>query len=98
MPHDQLEQQIVYELMNRDYSVYNATDYSEYSKQDSAMQSITNIKAMNLMDDISEMEFADMTLAQWIEIYHNAQKLKRPKKKLFQFRWSVQDMQSHGKI
>lgn len=82
VPHDQLEQQIVYELMNRDYSVYNATDYSEYSKQDSVMQSITNIKAMNLMDDISEMEFADMTLAQWIEIYHNAQKLKKAKEEI----------------
>ncbi len=80
VPTDQLSRQIAYELLNRDYSIYDAKDYSEYYENE-----ITHDGYMHeLVDGVSEME--QMTLDQWIEIYNRAQKVRRIKEEQIQVR------------
>lgn len=70
---DKLTQYIAYELMHRDYSIFNAEDYTEYYEN-----SVSTTEYMNeLVDGVSEME--QMTLDQWIDIFNRAQKVKKIK-------------------
>lgn len=73
-----LGEQIAAELMHRDYSVYDATDYSIYHTQEE--QSPT----MEITDLLSERDFTNITLDQWIEIYQHANKAKEEKEKIYQ--------------
>ncbi len=73
VPEEQLSRQVAYELMHRDYSVYNAKDYTEYYENEIPEESYQ----YELVDAVSEME--QMTLDQWIEIFNRAQRAKKVK-------------------
>ena len=65
VPEDQLREQIAYELMHRDYSVYNAKDYTEHYKRDEVGNSdLSEYQMLELVDNVSEMELEKMTLDQ----------------------------------
>ena len=82
VPDDQLREQIAYELMHRDYSVYNAKDYTEHYKRDEVGNSdLSEYQMLELVDNVSEMELEKMTLDQWIEIYRRAKKINETKTK-----------------
>ena len=70
--------QIAYELLHRDYSVYDAKDYSIY------LQGMTaELPARELVDMLSENDLADFTLDKWIEIYKQAREVREQKEMLF---------------
>ena len=80
VPWDQLSKQVAYELLHRDYSIYDAKDYTEYYENE-----ITTSEYMHeLVDGVSEMD--QMTLDQWIEIYNRAQKVRKIKEEQIQIR------------
>lgn len=60
VPSDQLSSQIAYELLHRDYSIFDAQDYTEYYENEVPSDGYMG----ELVDELSEME--QMTLAQWI--------------------------------
>ena len=72
-----LGKQIANELMHRDYSVYNATDYTLYSKQES------NLPTMEIIDALSENNFEEFTLDQWIGIYKQAKTIREAKESIY---------------
>lgn len=72
-----LGKQIANELMHRDYSVYNATDYSLYSKQENSFPT------MEIIDTLSENNFEEFTLDQWIEIYKQAKTVHETKESIY---------------
>lgn len=74
-----LQKQIAYELLHRDYSVFEgSTDYSVYLKG-----LASNLPAKELIDMLSENNLADFTLDKWIEIYKQALKMREHKEMLF---------------
>ena len=82
VPHDQLSAQIANELMNRDYSFFNAEDYTERQgfgedENGGATSKVSGAFSDELVDSISEMD--QMTLDQWIEIFTRAQKVRQRK-------------------
>lgn len=77
VPLGQLEGQISFELLNRDYSVYGAEDYTEQFKQQNKAEDVDLIT--ELADSASEMDLDQMTLAQWINIYTKAKEIKKKK-------------------
>ena len=72
---DILGKQIVHELLQRDYSFYNAQDYSIYSKQNV----YENMPAQEIVDTLSEQDFEQITLDKWIELYQNAKEIQQQK-------------------
>lgn len=72
VPAEMLSERTAYELMNRDYSVFDAKDYSELYEQEKQPEEF-----IDLADGVSEME--QMTLDQWIAIYTRAQQIKKAK-------------------
>ena len=80
VPRDQLSKQIAYELLHRDYSIYDAKDYTEYYENEMT----PNKYVHELVDGVSEME--QMTLDQWIEIFNRAQKVRKIKEEQIQIR------------
>ncbi len=73
VPVEQLSRQVAYELLHRDYSIYDAIDYTEYYESDATSSEYVH----ELVDGVSEME--QMTLDQWIEIYRQAQTVRKKK-------------------
>ena len=80
VPRDQLSRQIAYELLHRDYSIYDAKDYTEYYENEITQDEYVH----ELVDGVSEME--QMTLDQWIEIFNRAQKVRKIKEEQIQIR------------
>lgn len=77
---DILQPQIAQELMNRDYSVYDAEDYTIRSdKTESGNRDVV----LNLVDELSEKNFEDFTLDQWIGMYQKAKRVQVKKEKIF---------------
>lgn len=74
-----LGKQIVFELLHRDYSIYDAKDYTIYSKQDV----YKNMPAIEIIDTLSEQNFEQITLDKWIELYKNAKEIQKEKKSLY---------------
>ena len=76
---DMLGEQIVQELMDRDYSVYNAKDYSIRNE----MPVTSNLAEQEIIDNLSEEDFTKFTLDKWIEMYQKAQEVKERKEYLY---------------
>ena len=70
--------QIAYELLHRDYSVYNAKDYSIHLQGVSA-----ELPARELVDMLSENNLEDFTLDKWIDLYKQAREVREQKEMLF---------------
>lgn len=77
---ENLGRQIADELMRRDYSVFNATDYTEYY---SAYDSSEQYSLMELVDTLSEDALESFTLDKWIELYSIAKERSRKKEQIF---------------
>ena len=76
---DMLGEQIVQELMDRDYSVYNAKDYSIRNE----MPVTSNLAEQEIIDNLSEEDFSQFTLDKWIAMYQKAQEIKEKKEYLY---------------
>ncbi|MBR3149802.1 MAG: sce7726 family protein [Eubacterium sp.] len=72
---DTLGKQIANELFNRDYSTYEAEDYT--IKQDNPI--VTNLPEAEIVDSLSEENLTEYTLDQWIALYHRAQIVREKK-------------------
>lgn len=77
VPADQLSTQVAYELLNRDYSIYDAKDYTEHYKEENLGVNIEHL--MELVDSASEMNMEQMTLDQWIDVYRKAKEIRQKK-------------------
>ena len=76
---DILRKQIAYELLHRDYSVFDgATDYSIYTEGVTA-----EMPARELVDMLSENDLETFTLDRWIELYKQAREMQEQKKTLY---------------
>ena len=75
-----LGKQIANQLMHRDYSVYDAKDYSIYSNNREEDEFPTE----EIVDVLSENDLSEFTLDKWIEIYKKATLVKEHKNKLFE--------------
>jgi len=74
-----LGEQIAYELLHRDYSIYEAKDYTVYSKQDE----YGSMPALDIVDSLSEQNFEQITLDKWIEIYRSAKQVQKEKESIY---------------
>ena len=78
VPSEQLSKQVAFELLNRDYSVYDAEDYSEYfNTNDNSENEAMHL--FELVDSASEISLEDLTLDQWIDIYRQVKNVHRQK-------------------
>ncbi len=78
VPEPLLGEQIAQELMRRDYSVYNAEDYTLYYKENNDSSS------GELVDMLSELNLREMTLDKWIALYQKASQVQEKKEAVFQ--------------
>lgn len=83
---EEIKKSVVYELMHRDYSLFDAKDYTIYSSNlefsDSAI--CENIPVSEIVDSLSEQNLSEITLDQWIALYRQAKDIQSNKEKLFQ--------------
>ena len=86
--HGKLGSQIAQELMRRDYSVYDAEDYTIYSKGGDGFP------AEEIVDMLSERDLQSFTLDKWIALYRQATAVKEKKEILFQS--PVEDRVDHA--
>ncbi|HBN39171.1 MAG TPA: hypothetical protein DD404_06545, partial [Ruminococcaceae bacterium] len=70
-----LGKQIAYELLKRDYSVFNAEDYT--------IHSYSNVPEFEIVDALSEEDLTSYTLDQWINLYKKAQDMKTEKESIY---------------
>lgn len=82
-----LGQQIAEELMRRDYAIYDAPDYTAYSKGGDG------IPAEEIVDMLSERDLGEFTLDKWIALYRQATAVKEQKETIF--RQPVQERTAH---
>ena len=71
--------QIAYELLHRDYSIYDAEDYTTYSRQ----EELREIPALDIIDTLSEANFEQITLDKWIDIYKQAKEVQKEKETIY---------------
>lgn len=84
---EELHEHIVYELMHRDYSVFNAKDYSLYYPEDQPALSpaqYTSLPPTEIIDSLSEQNLDEITLDQWIDLYRQAKELRENKETIYQ--------------
>ena len=77
--HNLLGKQIAFELLHRDYSVYDAKDYTVYSKQ----EEYGTMATLDIIDSLSEQNFDELTLDKWIELYKSAKVIQKEKETLY---------------
>ena len=73
-----LRKQIAMELLHRDYSVYDAKDYSLYTEG-----AAHELPAAELVDMLSEKDLRQYTLDQWINLYKQAMEVQEQKETLY---------------
>lgn len=87
---NQIHEYLIYELMHRDYSKFNAKDYTIYSRKDSkdSMDHVEKTEIYEAMpiseiiDSLSEQNFGEITLNQWIDLYAQAKNVQQSKELL----------------
>lgn len=72
-----LGKQIAEELMHRDYSIYDATDYTIYS------EGVEAFPAEEIVDILSENNLSTLTLDKWIALYKQATAVKEQKETIY---------------
>lgn len=81
IPKKILKPQLIEELMTRDYSVFNAKDFTLKSSDSHGEQSENNLEN-ELADALSENDLSKFTLDRWMEIYKKAFELRAKKEEL----------------
>ncbi len=77
-----LSKHIAYELLHRDYSQFQATDYTIYSKTTAMHDS--NFPVEEVVDTLSEENLEQITLDHWIALYRQAKNIQVQKEVSFQ--------------
>ncbi len=72
-----LGKQIAQELMRRDYSIYDAEDYTIYHK------GIDSFPAEEIVDMLSEKNLEQLTLDKWIALYRQATAVQEQKEAVY---------------
>ena len=85
VPADILGKQIASELMARDYSIFNAEDYTLRQNAPEQVYS-ANIPEQEIVDSLSEENLGEFTLDKWIELYRRAKMLSAQKVTLYKER------------
>lgn len=75
---DLLGKQIARELLERDYSVYEAQDYTIRINK-----TTENLPEKEIVDTLSEENLEEFTLDKWIEMYHQAKVLQEKKNVIY---------------
>lgn len=75
---DLLGKQIAHELLERDYSVYEAQDYTIRINK-----TTENLPEKEIVDTLSEENLEEFTLDKWIEMYHKAKILQEKKNVIY---------------
>ncbi len=78
LPVEDIHAHIVYELLHRDYSAYDATDYTEYFENDDA-----RLPAAEIVDTLSEQNLDELSLDRWIELYRRAKEVRQSKEEQY---------------
>lgn len=73
-----LGKQIAYELYNRDYSYYDAKDFTIRNER-----STSQIPLFELLEKVAEDDTNSFTLEEWISLYSKAKELQQQKQELF---------------
>ena len=73
--------QIANELLHRDYSVFDAKDYTEYFMGEES--EIVDFPVAEIVDMLSERNLSEFTLDQWIDLYKRATTVKEQKEIAF---------------
>lgn len=74
VPNDVLGRQITEELLSRDYSVFDAKDYTIKSQDNNSQDVLfeTTLPETELVDRLSEEDLSEFTLDKWMAIYKKA--------------------------
>lgn len=85
IPKNSVHESIIYELMHRDYSQFDAKDYTIYSdNSESFSNNITNVLPTGeLVDMLSEENLDNVTLDQWINLYRQAKEVQNNKELIY---------------
>lgn len=80
----EIQKHVVYELMHRDYSLYDAKDYTIYSPGTQAISesALEGLPTSEIIDTLSEKNLEEFTLDQWIALYRQAKEVQRNKEAL----------------
>ncbi|WP_251316457.1 sce7726 family protein [Flintibacter muris] len=83
--HAEIKRHVAYELMCRDYAQFDAKDYSLHfggaKGTGGSPITVNGLPAAEIVDALSEQNFGQMTLDQWIALYAQAKELQRSKEK-----------------
>ncbi|MBQ8637033.1 MAG: sce7726 family protein [Clostridia bacterium] len=82
-----LGKQIAYELLHRDYSIFDAEDYTIYNKNDA----FKNVPVYDIIDALSEENFEQITLDQWISLYQQAKIIQKEKEVIYEKKEVIRD-------
>ena len=81
----EIKRHVAYELMHRDYALFDAKDYSLHfnaAQTEDAASTISGLPAAEIVDTLSEQDFEEMTLDRWIALYTQAKELQKSKEDL----------------
>lgn len=79
-----IKQHIVYELLHRDYSQFDAKDYSLYfSQENHSTEYEAALPIGELIDMLSEKNLSQFTLDQWISLYRQAKNVQSSKQSIY---------------
>ena len=80
-----LKWHVAYELTHRDYTLFDAKDYSLHfnaAQTEDAAGTISGLPAAETVGALSEQDFEEMTLDRWITLYDQAKELQKSKEDL----------------
>ena len=86
----EIKRHVAYELMHRDYALFDAKDSSLHlggaQETGDASRAVSGLPAAEIVDALSEQDFGEMTLDQWIALYAQAKELQKNKEDLHRVR------------
>lgn len=86
----EIRKHVAYELMHRDYALFDAKDYSLHfggaEETEDGSPAVSGLPAAEIVDTLSEQDFGEMTLDRWIALYAQAKELQKSKEDLSRVR------------
>ncbi|WP_161845559.1 DEAD/DEAH box helicase family protein [Pseudoflavonifractor sp. 524-17] len=86
----EIRRHVAYELMHRDYALFDAKDYSLHfggaEETGDGSPAVSGLPAAEIVDALSEQDFKEMTLDRWIALYAQAKELQKSKEDLSRVR------------
>nr|WP_243152229.1 DEAD/DEAH box helicase family protein [Pseudoflavonifractor sp. 524-17] len=90
MAQAEIRRHVAYELMHRDYALFDAKDYSLHfggaEETGDGSPAVSGLPAAEIVDALSEQDFKEMTLDRWIALYAQAKELQKSKEDLSRVR------------